>query len=66
MGVKVDKDRCTGCGRCAEECPGDVIHMDPQKKRPYNKYKNDCWYCGVCEVECPVGAAKMEFPCLIV
>ncbi len=66
MGVKVDKEKCVGCGRCADECPGDVIRMDPEGKLPYNKYKNDCWYCGVCEQECPVGAAKMEFPCLIV
>lgn len=66
MGIRVDKTKCTGCGRCAEECPGDVIHMDPQTCRPFNKYKDDCWYCGVCEVECPCGAATMEFPCLIV
>lgn len=66
MGVKADKEKCTGCGICAQECPGDVIRMDPTTKRPYNKYKNDCWYCGVCEVECPHQAAKMEFPCLIV
>ncbi len=66
MGIKVDKEKCVGCGRCADECPGDVIRMDRRRKLPYNKYKNDCWYCGVCEQECPTGAAKMEFPCLIV
>lgn len=66
MGIKVDKEKCTGCGKCVEECPGDVLRLDPQTKRPVNKYKNDCWYCGVCEIECPSKAAKMEFPCLIV
>ena len=66
MGVKVDKEKCIRCGRCARECPGDVIRMDEKTGWPVNRYKDDCWYCGVCEIECPTGAAKVEFPCLIV
>jgi ferredoxin len=27
MKVTVDKDRCTGCGLCVDECP-DVFEMD--------------------------------------
>ncbi|HWR29739.1 MAG TPA: ferredoxin family protein [Negativicutes bacterium] len=66
MPIKVDATKCIGCGKCVEECPGDVLGMDPATKRPVNKYKNDCWYCGVCVVECPVGAAEMEFPTLVI
>jgi NAD-dependent dihydropyrimidine dehydrogenase PreA subunit len=49
-----------------DQCPGDVIRIDPETFLPVNKYKNDCWYCGVCQVECPTGAAIMEFPFLII
>ncbi|MCK4423785.1 MAG: 4Fe-4S binding protein [Candidatus Omnitrophica bacterium] len=24
----VDKSKCTGCGRCVEECPVDTIAME--------------------------------------
>ena len=25
QGAKIDPDRCTGCGRCAENCASDAI-----------------------------------------
>lgn len=27
--VRVDKERCTACGRCIEACPGRVPHLHP-------------------------------------
>lgn len=64
MPVVVDRDKCKGCGRCEEQCPGDVIRLDEQKV-PRNAYPEGCWYCGACEIECPHGAARMQFPYLI-
>lgn len=38
------KDKCIGCGKCAEVCP------DKLKK---------CDFCGKCELYCPAGARKV-------
>lgn len=62
MPIKVDKEKCTKCGNCEKECPGDLIRMSPKDGYPINAYRNDCWYCGVCEIECPKGALTMTFP----
>lgn len=65
MGIVVNIKDCIGCGTCEEQCPGDVIRMDPETNLPFNKYPDECWYCGTCEIECPTKAAKLEFPYLI-
>lgn len=31
--VAVDKEKCTGCGKCTEACPGRVPHLHPAKKK---------------------------------
>ncbi len=65
MSVKIDAKRCTGCSRCADVCPGDVLRVDNAKKVAYAAYPDDCWYCGACVSDCPEDAIAVVFPYLI-
>lgn len=47
-GVKVDRSLCIRCGRCAEACPVDAVHMDGETGLPYV-----CIHCGRCVAFCP-------------
>ncbi|WP_252176721.1 sulfite reductase subunit C [Endozoicomonas sp. 4G] len=48
-----DRDRCIGCGKCAELCDhhaAQCLHMDQGKVR---KEKTKCIGCGECALVCP-------------
>lgn len=64
MNLKIDLEKCTGCGSCVEHCPGDVLAED-EKGLPVERYPDDCWYCGVCQEECPQECIELLFPYLI-
>jgi NAD-dependent dihydropyrimidine dehydrogenase PreA subunit len=64
MSLDIDRDKCTGCGTCVEECPGDVLRLDSHSKA-FQRYPDDCWYCGACAEDCPTEAIKVIFPYLI-
>ena len=51
MSISIDKDKCIGCGKCRNVCPGTLIKMDENKKA-YIKYPKDCWGCTSCIKEC--------------
>jgi NAD-dependent dihydropyrimidine dehydrogenase PreA subunit len=52
MAFIIDKELCTACGACMDECPsesiseGDVYSIDPET----------CTDCGACADVCPVEA----------
>lgn len=51
MSITIDKQRCTGCGRCREICPGSLLEAD-QAGKTENRYPKDCWGCTACLKEC--------------
>ena len=53
---RIDKERCTQCGECAEDCPAGVITMDE-----YPKINNEegCYRCQHCLAVCPTGAVSV-------
>jgi adenylylsulfate reductase subunit B len=57
MSIKIDKQRCTGCGRCRDICPGNLLYAD-QAGKTVNKYPQDCWGCTACLKECQVLAIR--------
>ncbi len=53
--VKIDQEKCIGCGRCAEDC----IALNIKLKEKKAKIKQECFQCGHCVAVCPVGAVSI-------
>ena len=52
--VKIDKEKCRGCGLCGKNCPVSAIHGEI--KSPFEIDSNKCIKCGVCIAKCPFRA----------
>ena len=57
MSIAIDKQKCIGCGKCRNVCPGSLIKLDSDN-RAYIKYPKDCWGCTSCIKECPKYAIR--------
>lgn len=56
--AKVDYDKCTGCGTCAQRCQFDAIKMEVTMDKA-NIDMTKCFGCGVCEYSCPQDAINL-------
>jgi adenylylsulfate reductase subunit B len=56
MSIRINKDKCIGCGKCTEVCPGTLIAL--RDKKAVMEYPRDCWGCVSCVKECPMGAIE--------
>ncbi len=52
--MKIDKEKCIGCGTCVAICPVGAISLDADGKAVIDKEK--CINCGACKATCPVDA----------
>ena len=50
VGVKVDAEKCSGCGRCVARCRMDVRRVGD----------HECIHCGACAEVCPAKAISMK------
>ena len=50
----VDKEKCIGCGACADACPWHFPRLDPETNK-----SSKCVACGICATVCPTGALKV-------
>lgn len=56
MKAAVDKEKCTGCGQCADACPVEAISLVDEAA----VVNDDCIACGICVDICPVEAITLE------
>ena len=58
--VQIDEALCTGCTKCLDSCPVDVIEMNIATQKAFVAYPQDCCVCFLCQDDCPVGAIKVN------
>lgn len=56
--LKLDPDKCVGCGMCTVVCPHQVFAMQNKKARMVKR--DDCMECGACAMNCPSGAIEVD------
>lgn len=58
MSIAIDNKKCTGCKKCLNVCPGNLLKLDEDGKS-YIKYPKDCWGCSSCIKECAFKAISL-------
>lgn len=56
--IRIDEDKCTGCGECIPNCPEGALQVIDGKARLVSDIF--CDGLGACMGECPVGAISVE------
>lgn len=51
MAAIVDRNECTGCGLCVDECPAEAITLDEEGISVIDA--DECTECGACVDVCP-------------
>ena len=54
--MRLDEDKCVGCGRCQRACPM-AVEVTKDVNSP------ECIRCGACGSVCPTGAIASGFAC---
>ena len=57
MSIEINTSNCTGCGQCAEVCPGSLIRLRCGKAEI--PHPERCWGCASCMKECPAEAIAL-------
>lgn len=60
MSIRIDKEKCNGCGLCADICPGNLIKMvgEGKNRKAEMAYPDECWGCMSCVKICPKHAIE--------
>lgn len=56
--LKIESDKCTGCGKCIEVCPHGVLVINNSKANIVDK--DSCIECGACVKNCPFSALEVK------
>ena len=55
--IKIDVEKCDGCGTCVDVCPVEVFEISEGKSVVVNL--DECLVCMACEVQCPNSAIEI-------
>jgi NAD-dependent dihydropyrimidine dehydrogenase PreA subunit len=56
--LKLNTEKCTGCGICMEVCPHAVFELKENKSQIVDKDR--CMECGACAKNCPSNAISVK------
>jgi len=56
--LKLDEEKCTGCGMCLDVCPHEVFKMNTRHAEIRDR--DACMECGACALNCPVKAITVD------
>ncbi|MFH1146376.1 MAG: electron transfer flavoprotein subunit alpha [Pseudomonadota bacterium] len=56
MSINLDRDKCIGCGSCADSCPYEAVAIE----NGIPVFKENCVLCGICVDNCETGAISVE------
>lgn len=59
MRIEVDKEKCTGCGKCREICPKGPKIWEIKNGKAEAGNLQHCHVCTLCASKCPVGAIRV-------
>lgn len=55
----IDREECTGCGICIDECPNECLEFDSEDIATFVNAEA-CDECATCEEACPTEAIEMK------
>jgi ferredoxin len=58
--LEYDRDKCTGCGKCAEVCPHSLFVVEEGGRKARLTDRDLCIECGACMRNCPFEAIKVR------
>jgi ferredoxin len=62
--IRIDEEKCTGCGTCVEVCPVQLLELKivDKKRKTSAPDQSFCLKCHMCEFHCGFQAIKVYPP----